>query len=48
MATASQILHRRKVRALEGKRDGLAEKISRARADLTKVRAELKHTRKEK
>ena len=37
------IAERRKLRQLEATRDALIEKSQKARADLVKVRAELKH-----
>lgn len=37
---------RRRVRAMEAKRDKLIETSARTRAELTKTRAELKHARK--
>jgi len=37
---------RRKIRAMEAKRDKLIETSARVRADLIKTRAELKHARK--
>jgi len=43
---ATSIEKRRKVRALEAKRDKLMENKSKATAELSKVRAELKHTRR--
>lgn len=43
---AGQILHRRKIRALETKRDQLLEAKTKQVSELAKVRAELKVTRK--
>ena len=42
----TSILHRRKVRELEAKRDKLIEAKSKALKDLNSVRSELKHVRK--
>lgn len=39
------IAERRKMRQLEATRDTLIEKAQKAKADLVKVRAELKHSR---
>ncbi len=47
MATKS-ITERRKLRQLEATRDSLLEKQQKARADLVKIRAELKHSRSKK
>lgn len=43
---AKTIEQRRKIRALEAKRDQLLETKSRAVSELAKIRAELKHHRK--
>jgi membrane-bound ClpP family serine protease len=37
---------RRKIRQMEAKRDRLIELNAKSRADLVKIRAELKHARK--
>lgn len=39
------IAERRKMRQLEATRDSLIEKSQKARADLVKIRAELKHAK---
>lgn len=39
------IAERRKLRQLEATRDSLLEKAQKARSDLVKVRAELKHSK---
>lgn len=44
----ADITHRRKVRAVETKRDALIEKISTARRELAKTRADLKQLRSTK
>jgi len=46
MATKSSVEHRRKVRALEAKRDALIQAQEKTRQQLTLVRADLKHQRK--
>jgi hypothetical protein len=43
---ATSVDKRRKIRALEAKRDSLQEAKSKNLAELAKVRAELKHQRK--
>ena len=49
MAMSGQnILRRRRIRALEAKRDALLEKKTRATDDLAKIRAELKVARSRK
>jgi hypothetical protein len=45
MATKG-IEHRRKVRAIEARRDKLMEASQKARAELAKTRVELKHMRR--
>jgi hypothetical protein len=42
---ATSIEMRRKIRALEARRDKLTETVSKSRSELAKVRAELKHNR---
>lgn len=44
----STIVHRRKVRELEAKRDRLMESTVKNRNELAKVRAELKSVRKQR
>lgn len=46
MTTKSSVAQRRKVRALEAKRDQLIETKEKAARTLAVVRAELKHQRK--
>jgi hypothetical protein len=46
MATKSSVAHRRKIRALEAKRDALIESSEKNKQQLTIVRADLKHQRK--
>jgi len=46
MAAKSSIEHRRKVRALEAKRDALIKAAEKTKMQLAVVRADLKHTRK--
>lgn len=46
MATKSSVEHRRKVRALEAKRDALIQAQEKTRQQLILVRADLKHQRK--
>lgn len=46
MAVRSSVDHRRKIRALEAKRDALIQAGEKNRQQLTLVRADLKHTRK--
>jgi len=43
---ATTIEKRRKIRALEAKRDSLLEQAKKAKAGLATVRADLKHARK--
>jgi len=42
---ATSIEMRRRIRALEAKRDKLVEVSAKSKSELTKVRAELKHVR---
>lgn len=46
MATKTSVEHRRRVRALEAKRDQLIQAQEKNRQQLTVVRADLKHVRK--
>jgi hypothetical protein len=46
MAIRSSVDHRRKIRALEAKRDALIQASEKNRQQLTLVRADLKHQRK--
>ena len=43
---ATSVEKRRKIRALEAKRDTLIESKKKSISDLAKIRAELKHLRK--
>lgn len=47
MAKSTSMLKRRRVRELEAKRDKLLEVAAKAKADLTTVRAQLSHERKQ-
>lgn len=47
MAVKTSIDHRRKIRALEAKRDALLGNAAKNKTDLAKVRAELKAVRKQ-
>lgn len=47
MAAKTSMIKRRKIRELEAKRDKLLEIAAKAKADLTTVRAQLAHERKQ-
>lgn len=46
MPVRSSVEHRRKLRALEAKRDALIQQAEKNKQQLTLVRADLKHQRK--
>jgi len=46
MATRTSVEHRRKIRALEAKRDQLVQTAEKTKQQLALVRADLKHQRR--